>query len=217
MLERGYTATVALVGIEGLPWNWFKDVRELYLCLDRDESGIAKAAQQAQEATLRGITAFIPGEDAYGGYPEPSEQYEATGQVTLESNNTDKRQSEPDARIKENIQDFKEQTTREEKATQEAPFDLLSWASDLAQKNLVLPEPITFTEAPLRPVTTGRVSYYAGHYWETISSARFQQELEGWGQWTPQWWKDREAEALFALTQLREALIDRQARGQGHG
>jgi hypothetical protein len=216
MLETGYASSVALVGIEGLPWDWFKEVSELYLCLDRDESGIAKAAQQAQEATLRGITAFIPGEDAYGGYPEPSEQYEATGQVTLESNHCNETQSEAAIQADENIQDVKEQTTSEEKAAHESVFDLLSWADDLAQKNLVLPEPITFTEAPLRPVTTGRVSYYAGHYRETISSAKFQQKLGGWGQWTPKWWQRREAEALFALTQLREALSNKQAGGQGH-
>src|ERR671918_2279885 len=36
---------------------------------------------------------------------------------------------------------------------------LLAWASELAEKGMVLPEPVTFIEALLRPISTVRVSY----------------------------------------------------------
>jgi hypothetical protein len=58
MLETGYAATVALWVFEAFPGLVQRGARTVP-CLDRDESGIAKAAQQAQEAALRGITAFI--------------------------------------------------------------------------------------------------------------------------------------------------------------
>ncbi|MDM7999304.1 MAG: toprim domain-containing protein [Dehalococcoidia bacterium] len=83
MIEAGYLPTVALVGTDGLPWQWLQGVRWLYLCLDRDKSGLAKAQSLADQAALRGISAYIPEDDEYGGYGEPSEQYEATGMITL--------------------------------------------------------------------------------------------------------------------------------------
>ena len=41
---------------------------------------------------------------------------------------------------------------------------LLAWASEIAQQDLVLPMPVGYLEAPLRTVTTHRVSYYANLY-----------------------------------------------------
>ena len=49
---------------------------------------------------------------------------------------------------------------------------LLNWASELSQRDLVLQSPVRFVEAPLRVVTTGRASHYAGQYLKTIASAR---------------------------------------------
>ncbi len=95
---------------------------------------------------------------------------------------------------------------------------LLSWASELAEQDSVLSEPVQFVEAPLRTISTGRVSWYAAQYLRTITFARQERQLGGWGRWTPTWWKQREQEALGALAALRDALSDH-GRGevQTHG
>ena len=84
--------------------------------------------------------------------------------------------------------------------------ELKSWAGFLSEEGLVLNEPVMYVEAPLRVVTTKRVSWYAVHYLKIIGLARLGLESGGWGAWTPGWWKEREQEALGALEALREAL-----------
>ena len=83
---------------------------------------------------------------------------------------------------------------------------LLAWAAEMAEQDRVLPDPVSYVEAELRIVTTARVSWYAAHYLTTISYARLQQQNGGWGRCTPEWWREREQEALKALRNLREAL-----------
>lgn len=83
---------------------------------------------------------------------------------------------------------------------------LLAWASELAEQELVLPEPVTYVEAPLRAVTTQRVSYYAALYLREISYARLMQQAGGWGCFTSDWFKEQERGAIEALTALREAI-----------
>ncbi len=83
---------------------------------------------------------------------------------------------------------------------------LLGWASELAEQELVLTQAVCYVEAPLRTVTTYRVSWYAAHYLKTISTARLQQKIGGWKPWTPKWWAEREAEALQALHSIRAAM-----------
>ena len=74
------------MGTKGLPWAALGNVRELYLCLDLDENGEGqRAAQvQARQAVLRGVGVHTMDVGAYGGYPEPSAQWEAEGRVTLD-------------------------------------------------------------------------------------------------------------------------------------
>ena len=83
---------------------------------------------------------------------------------------------------------------------------LLAWACELAEHDMVLPDPISYTEASLRTVTTTRISWYARQYLNTISFARLQQQTGGWGRWTGRWWKERESEALGALQALRVTM-----------
>ena len=85
MLGNGWPAA-ALVGTNKLPWEALGNVRELYLCLDLDVTGEGqKAARKlAREAVLRGIPVHIMEDGAYGGYSEPSDQWEAEGRVTLD-------------------------------------------------------------------------------------------------------------------------------------
>ena len=83
---------------------------------------------------------------------------------------------------------------------------LLAWASALSEKNIVLPEPVMFVEAPLRTVATERVSYHAAIYLRTVTIARTHQVTGGWGRFTREWWKGQEKAALHALAALREAI-----------
>jgi len=85
MLGSGWPAT-ALVGTKGLPWAALGNVRELYLCLDLDENGEGQRAALvlARQAVLRGVGVHTMDVGAYGGYPEPSAQWEAEGCVTLD-------------------------------------------------------------------------------------------------------------------------------------
>jgi hypothetical protein len=84
--------------------------------------------------------------------------------------------------------------------------DLLAWASELAEQDLRLTEPISYIETPLRTITTERVSYYAARYLWAISYSRTQQRTGGWGRFIPEWFRKQEEEALEALVALREAL-----------
>ena len=86
--------------------------------------------------------------------------------------------------------------------------ELLAWASELAEQDLVIREPISYVEVPLRTVTTSRVSYQASHYLHTIASARLYQERGSWGAWTSDWWRQREEEAVQALSALRAAVSE---------
>jgi hypothetical protein len=83
---------------------------------------------------------------------------------------------------------------------------LLAWASELAEQEVVLPEPVTYVEAPLRTISTPRVSYYAALYLREISYARLQQRTGGWGCFTSEWFKEQERGAIEALAALREAI-----------
>ncbi len=97
-----------------------------------------------------------------------------------------------------------------------SPPSLLAWASELAEKDLVLSSPVTYIEAPLRKVTTKRISWYAAHYLKTIAAAWFYRQYPHlcWGQWTPEWWHEREEEALGALAALCRVLEESQ-RAEG--
>ena len=83
---------------------------------------------------------------------------------------------------------------------------LFAWASELAERDLVLSSAVSYVEAPRRRVTTERISWYAAHYLRAIAFARMNQMVGGWGVWTIEWWKDREDEALAALRALESAF-----------
>ena len=93
----------------------------------------------------------------------------------------------------------------------DTPAELLAWATELSNRDIELASPVTYIEAPLRRITTARVSYYVSIYLRTVTSARIHRNSGGWGSWTPQWWQEREDEAIRALTALREAV---EATGQ---
>ena len=83
----GHFSCSPLVGTNKLPWEALGNVRELYLCLDLDVTGEGqKAAHKlAREAVLRGVPVHMMEDGAYGGYSEPSDQWEAEGRVTWDA------------------------------------------------------------------------------------------------------------------------------------
>lgn len=86
--------------------------------------------------------------------------------------------------------------------------NFLAWASRLAEDNIVLREPVSFSEGQLTTVTTCHVSRYAARCLSTISYARVQREHQGWRIFGPLWWHDRECEAVIALKNLRKVLCE---------
>ena len=86
--------------------------------------------------------------------------------------------------------------------------EILSWASQVCEEDLVLVEGLTFVEEPLRPVTVTKVSQYVGDRLRFIVHAHFQQRTGGIGRWSPSWWKEREEASIGALFSLRNAMTD---------
>ena len=90
----------------------------------------------------------------------------------------------------------------------DSDMELLAWAAALSERDLELPNPIKYVEAPLRVLRTTRVSYYAALYLRDVLHSRFRWENPSfcWHPWTPQWWTGREREAMNALAAMRRAL-----------
>ena len=89
--------------------------------------------------------------------------------------------------------------------------ELLAWANQLAEEDIVLSGPLVYVEAPMRTVTTNRASWYVVQYLRNISFARLNRATGGWGTWTSEWWEAREDETLGALSALRNAMESREA------
>jgi hypothetical protein len=83
---------------------------------------------------------------------------------------------------------------------------LLSWASQAAETGLTLGKPVRFQETPLRPYTTAQVGRYCRNQLKYLALAHSNQATGGWGRFTPEWWREMEAEALLALKALKSAI-----------
>ena len=84
--------------------------------------------------------------------------------------------------------------------------EILAWASEVCEQDIVLAEGVTFIEEPLCPVTVTKVSQYVGDRLRFIIHAHFQQRTGGMGRWLPSWWKEREKACIGALISLRSAM-----------
>ena len=84
--------------------------------------------------------------------------------------------------------------------------EILAWASGLAERDLVLLEPIYFEEEPLRPVAITEISKFAVRNLGFIAKAGLERQLGGWNIWTTDWWTERERAALGSLEALRKAM-----------
>jgi hypothetical protein len=83
---------------------------------------------------------------------------------------------------------------------------LLAWAAQAAEEGLVSPQPVHFLETPLRPYTTAQVGRYCREKLRFLAVARSNRVTGGWGRFTPEWWREMEAEALRALRALKSAI-----------
>ncbi len=90
----------------------------------------------------------------------------------------------------------------------DATVTLLAWAAHAAEVGLTLLEPVRFLETPLRPYTTAEVGRYCREQLTAIAMARSNRVTGGWGRFTPEWWSEREVQALEALKALRTAIGD---------
>ena len=87
--------------------------------------------------------------------------------------------------------------------------EMLAWASELAEQDLILSKPVAFREEPLRVVTITEVSKYTVRNLRFIAQARVEQRLGGWHIWNSDWWTDRQQVALNSLAFLRRAIEER--------
>jgi hypothetical protein len=72
----GCPPVVALCGVQGWPWDWVREVRELVFALDADAAGQQQGRQLARQAALRGKR--VAGlEPAAGDGPEGRERPQA--------------------------------------------------------------------------------------------------------------------------------------------
>jgi hypothetical protein len=84
--------------------------------------------------------------------------------------------------------------------------ELLSWAAQAAEEGLVSPQPVHFLETPLRPYTTAQVGRYCREKLRFLAVARSHRVTGSWGRFTPEWWREMQAEALQALCALKAAI-----------
>ena len=84
---------------------------------------------------------------------------------------------------------------------------LLAWAARLAETDVILTEPVTFEEAKTRVLSTYHPSSNAVHYLTTVAYAELMQGSVRLRGPSPEWWRQRSAEALTALGGLKKALV----------
>ena len=80
---------------------------------------------------------------------------------------------------------------------------LLAWASELVNNDVVTESPVTFNETPLRPVRTTRISFYARQYLQLVAAVESARQGLTWEPWTVEWHEERAREAIEALENLR--------------
>ncbi len=78
LIAGGCKRTVAIYAARDWRWHWLlRDVRQLVLAFDADETGVEAREKLAGEARLRGIEVAFLDADAYGGENDPAAAYAA--------------------------------------------------------------------------------------------------------------------------------------------
>ena len=83
LIASGVTNAVAVFGLNGIRWDWLKNVKRIVLCFDFDESGLKAIKEQAEQALLRGIEVLAITKEELGGANDLAEAWEK-GTLNLE-------------------------------------------------------------------------------------------------------------------------------------
>lgn len=75
LVAAGYPNAVAIFGVEGIRWTWFRDVRRIIFALDADARGQEAWRELAREAVLRGKEVFYIPVEAYRGCKDLNEAW----------------------------------------------------------------------------------------------------------------------------------------------
>lgn len=67
LLEAGCGRVVAVFGVDGWRWSWFREVRELVFAFDVDQAGTTAWRKLAKGAVMRGKRVEALTTSAYGG------------------------------------------------------------------------------------------------------------------------------------------------------
>ncbi len=72
LIADGKQRSVALIGVNGWKWEQAREVQEMVLAFDVDQTGRQKSLERAREACLRGKRVWILPPEAYGGHKDAS-------------------------------------------------------------------------------------------------------------------------------------------------
>lgn len=70
LMAAGIPHAVAVFGVDGIRWNWMRNVTRLVLALDHDDAGRRATERHAREAHLRGIEVLALTPDELGGHKD---------------------------------------------------------------------------------------------------------------------------------------------------
>lgn len=83
LMAAGYPNAVAIFGVDGLRWTWFRAVRRLVFALDLDERGREAWRQLAWNAVLRGKEVFSLPAEVYAGRKDLNEAWAKMGRLEI--------------------------------------------------------------------------------------------------------------------------------------
>lgn len=95
LMAAGYPNAVAIFGVDGLKWPWFRAVRRLVFALDLDQRGREAWRELAWNAVLRGKEVFTLPELVYAGCKDLNEAWVKAGR--LEVGELESRKAWPEA------------------------------------------------------------------------------------------------------------------------
>lgn len=75
LIEAGYPRTVAIFGINGMRWEWTRNVTEVVIALDHDETGRMSRLKLGREGALRGKRVWFLEGEALGGAKDLNEAW----------------------------------------------------------------------------------------------------------------------------------------------
>jgi DNA primase len=83
LMAAGHPNAVAIFGVEGLRWLWFRSVRRVVFALDADQRGQEAWRRLAWEAVLRGKQVFYVPEHVYRGCKDLNEVWVKHGRLDV--------------------------------------------------------------------------------------------------------------------------------------